>query len=124
MNAQEAKNYLQSRLPDMVVEVVENYSNQYTTGATRFIFTKGEQKANLMFNKGVTLDTSGLDGIVNAITKKFSEAPAPVEQPETKVLTTEEMPKIEHHNPVSVSYDLYTAAKRVVETYEKENPMT
>lgn len=124
MNPQQAKDYLQSRLPAMVVEVIENYSNQYTTGATRFIFEKDGKKANLMFNKSVKLDTEGLDGIIDAILKKFSEAPvepAPVvEQAKTPA---SEIPE-EAYSQSNISYELYTAAKKVVETYEKENPMT
>lgn len=132
MNAQEGKDYLQGQLPDMVIEVEENYSNKHATNATRYIFTKGELKTNLMFKQGFKLDTEVLSGVVDAIRKKFEAAPAKakMEQAKEEVEQLAPEPKPETKTapaPVAqadVSYAFYLAAKHVVETYEREHPMT
>ena len=124
MNAQDAKTYLENRLPDMAVEVEENYSNQHAKNATRYIFTRGEQKTNLMFKRGFKLDEDVLNGVIDAIIKKFGAAPkAPVAEVLEAVKAQE--PQVAPA-PVSsnLSYDLYLAAKAVVEAYERDNPMT
>ena len=124
MNAQEAKDYLQEKLPDMVVEVEENYSNQHAKNATRFIFTRGEQKTNLMFKNGFKLEPDVLNGVIDAIIRKFGQAPKPVAKPIEPVNTTQLADSAIAPSKNPISYDLYIAAKKVVETYEKENPMT
>ena len=130
MNPQEAKEYLQNNLPDMVVQVEENYSNQHAKNATRFIFTKGETKTNLMFKQGFKLDTEVLGGVIDAIRKKFASIPAKeqiketIQEVEAKAPEPISAPAPAPSGTQDVSYSFYLAAKHVVETYEREHPMT
>ena len=130
MKPQEAKEYLQNNLSDMIVEVEENYSNQHAKNATRFIFTKGELKTNLMFKQGFKLDQEVLNGVIEAIRKKFASAPAKEKIKETIESVQASAPAPEPQAqpvqtaPADISYSLYLAAKHVVETYEREHPMT
>lgn len=124
MTILESKEYLEQRLPGIKVEVMENYTNKHAINATRFIFSKeGEKSANLMFKKGFNLSTDVLDGVIEAIRKKFANAKAAplVPEPQEEVQKTDRVVPMSKNSP---SYDLYLAAKKVVETYEAENPMT
>ena len=131
MNPQEAKDHLQSNLPDMIVEVEENYSNQHAKNATRFIFIKGELKTNLMFKQGFKLDPEVLSGVIEAIRKKFASAPIKEQIKQTVAVVKENTPQsvntteIKNHGETDeLFYELYKAAKNVVEAYERDNPMT
>jgi hypothetical protein len=131
MNPQEVKDHLQSNLLDMIVEVEENYSNQHANNATRFIFTKGELKTNLMFKQGFKLDPEVLSGVIEAIRKKFASAPIKEQIKQTvavvKENTEQSVNTAEIKTPGQTDelfYELYKAAKNVVEAYERDNPMT
>ena len=133
MNPQEAKDYLQSNLSDMIVEVEENYSNQHAKNATRFIFTKGETKTNIMFKQGMKLDTELLGSVIEAIRKKFASVKSTEQikkaKEEVEALAPPATPIDLPPAPApaqsgDVSYAFYLAAKHVVETYERERPMT
>ena len=130
MNPQEARDSLERQLPGITVEVVENYSNQHARNATRFIFTMGELKTNLMFKQGFKITDEVLDGVVTAINKKFEEGlkSQPQNQPVVNPKPTIEVPQAIQPTtppkPIDYSLEMYEAAKKVVEAYEQEHAMT
>lgn len=123
MNILKTQEYFQNQLPDFSIRFEENYKGQKNT---RFIFEQNGVDAAVLIANSLEAPDNFYDKIATAVRKKFEKSPVEAKIAEVKE-AVQSAPLAD--NPViasvnKVSYDLYFAAKKVVETYESENPMT
>lgn len=135
MNVPDSKDYLEKQLSGVSVEIIQNWKGQKNN---RYEFSKPgiEKPAAILLGQSLPLGSDMLDDIAVAVNKKFSEAPIsfPKKQEVQETVGQEAQPtpyREEAQEPVfkpketaDYIHEAYVAAKRFVEAYEKDNPMT
>lgn len=125
MTVPDSKDYLEKLLPGVSVEIIQNWKGQRNN---RYEFSKPgiEKPAAILLAQSLNITAAMLDDIAVAVNKKFDSAPVSIpESLAPEAVTTEDIATnevIKTYN--KIERDLYEAAKKVVEAYERKNPMT
>ena len=126
MNTNDAKEYLNTLLPDFNITIEEFYKGKPNN---RYVFEKDGVDAAMLFAQKLAMTKEILQDVAAAVKKRF-DTPQAIEKKldaeENKTEAPAEQPKITEiaGKPSELEFNFYKAARKVVADFERKYPMT
>ena len=126
MNTNDAKEYLNTLLPDFNITIEEFYKGKPNN---RYVFEKDGVDAAMLFAQKLAMTKEILQDVAAAVKKRF-DTPQAIEKKldaeENKTEAPAEQQKITEiaGKPSELEFSFYKAARKVVADFERKYPMT